>query len=234
MQLFRTQRHMEVSMQNTRNKSHATVQPLPKVLSTVRKRNVRGNFTFLCSSAQFGQGLSVLCHSLRPTSEYNTGRTIAQTGKSGTAQYDFNLLHFSYGANLSSRTLNRRGVVPKRKYCAVLLGKTACMEFRHRGGKKKSIHSNTLNRIVHALPSFACINVCKESKKTMRSFGITGYATLNLDCPQEDKQDVHGVVYELSHSDLRKLKHAESGYSLVEIEVSILIMVLSYLLVLLP
>lgn len=102
------------------------------------------------------------------------------------------ILHFSYGANMCPRGLAKRGLTPLSSEPARVTDPGVILSFRHRGG-------------------FATLLLPPDAPQ-QRSTPATS--------PALQRAGPHGVLYSLTPEDMRTLQRAETGYKLVELQVT--------------
>jgi len=99
------------------------------------------------------------------------------------------VLHFSYGANMASGVLAKRGVKPLASRPAALTDPATMLSFCHRGG-------------------FATLIL-----QPLQQHQVDGAD------PRLQRGNVHGVLYSLTKADMAALQRAETGYVLHPVSV---------------
>ena len=126
----------------------------------------------------------------------------------GAASHVDTVRYFAYGANMAQSILAKRGVVPLSACPAKLLA-SQCIAFRHRGGYATIADSPASTSTALAWLKFPQSPFTKRDRLSDLSAAGERESSDSLSC-----WGPHGVLYEMTGADMRRLESRETGYKL--------------------
>ena len=139
---------------------------------------------------------------------------------------------FSYGSNMGFESLGRKEVKTLSRDPAVIVDPTVRLVFRHKGGQWPELERNPgIRPSTHVMRGVGKDHaVGHPAPSSCPHHPAAGQATLeSLPADQQPRfppltvggavPRVHGVLYRIKTSDLKKLQQRESGYIMKEMEV---------------